>query len=87
MPLERRLRVLAGHAVPVVAHADEGPAAALDLDLDAARARVERVLEQLLHDRGRPLHHLARRDLVDEIVGQARRTAPRPQIHFFFLNQ
>ena len=35
------------------------------------RARVDRVLDQLLDDRCRTLDDLAGRDLVGEIVGQA----------------
>ena len=43
----------------------------LDLDVHGARPRVERVLDQLLHDGRRPLHHLAGGDLVDEVVGKS----------------
>ncbi len=38
--------------------------------LDAARARVEAVLRQLLDDGSRPLDHLARGDLIDELTGK-----------------
>ena len=55
---------------PVVAHADEAAAAALELHFDALRARIERVLHQLLDHGGRPLDHLAGRDLIDEFVGK-----------------
>ena len=40
------------------------------IDVDLRRARVERVLEQLLQRRGRALDDLARGDLIDEVVGQ-----------------
>jgi hypothetical protein len=39
--------------------------------VDAARARVEGVLDELLDDRRGPLHDLPGLDLVDEVVGQA----------------
>ncbi len=39
-------------------------------DLDAGRPRVQAVLDQLLDDRRRALDYLARRDLVDDGVGQ-----------------
>ena len=51
-------------AVAVVLHPDQ-PLAAVGIgDVDPPRAGVERVLDQLLHRRGRALHHLARRDAV-----------------------
>jgi hypothetical protein len=39
--------------------------AGLDRDLDPFRPGVERVLDQFLHRRGRPLDHFARGDAVD----------------------
>ena len=39
----------------------------LHLDLDLGGARVQGVLQQLLHHRGGPLHHLAGGDLVDQL--------------------
>ena len=46
--------------------------APLDLHVDAGRPRVERVLDELLDDRRRPLDHLARGDLVDQDVREDR---------------
>ena len=37
-------------------------------DIDSGRASIERVLDELLHDRRRSLHGLARRDLVRDCV-------------------
>ncbi len=54
------------HAGAVVSDADERTAAGLDLDGDARRPRIERILDELLHGRGRPLDHLAGGDLVDQ---------------------
>ncbi len=56
-------RVLRRHALAVVAHRDQVEPARGEAHLHVARARVERVLDQLLHYRGRPLDHLASRDL------------------------
>ena len=50
------------------------PPAGLDRDLDRFRAGVERVLDQFLDRRRRPLDHLARGDAVD---GQGIETANR----------
>ncbi len=66
--LGRELGVGARHALAVVGHADEALASAFDLDPDLSRLGVERVLDQLLHHRSRPLDHLPGRDLVDEVV-------------------
>jgi len=45
-------------------------AAALDVDLDAVGAGVQAVLHQLLDDRGGPLDHFPRGNLIDELVGK-----------------
>ena len=62
------------HAQPVVDDPDEPAPAGLDRDLDRFRASVERVLDQFLDRRRRPLDHLARGDAVD---GQGIETANR----------
>ena len=56
------------HAEAVVGHADRAAARRrAGPRRPCGAAGVERVLDQLLHHRGRPLHDLARRDLVDEV--------------------
>ena len=65
--LEGQPGVLARHAFPVVANEDARDAAAVHFDFDARRSRVQRVLDQLLDDRGRPFHHLAGRYPVDDL--------------------
>jgi len=55
--------VTAGRSSAVVAYRDQVEPARAEADLHVARARVERVLDQLLHHRARPLDHLAGRDL------------------------
>ena len=84
VPLERHLRVGSTHAVPVVPHPDEADPAVLDLHVDGARPRVERVLHELFHHGGGSLHDLAGRDLVDEVV---REPLDRAHSHFFFRAQ
>ena len=67
--LERQPRILRVHPDPVVLDADEALAAEFHLDGDAMRARVDRVLDELLDDRRRALHHLAGGNLVGELRG------------------
>jgi hypothetical protein len=67
---ERQRQLVAGDAAAVVADRHAAHAAVLDAHLDALRARVDRVLEQLLDHRGGTLDHLAGGDLVDQRAGQ-----------------
>ena len=57
-------QLLRRDAAAVVGDADIGQAAALDLRHDGGRARVDGVLQQLLHDAGGTLHHLAGGDKI-----------------------
>ena len=66
MALDREAEIVPGHPAAIVDDADEPPAARFDHDIDAGRARVERILDEFLDDGGRPLDDLARRDAVDE---------------------
>ena len=67
---ERERQFRAGDATAVVAHPHQGDAAALDVDLDAARTRIEAVFHELLDHGGGPLDYLARGDLIDEFAGE-----------------
>ena len=68
------------HARAVVGDADQALAAAGGHDLDPPRAGVERVLDKLLHDARRALHHLAGGDPVDDMIGEtANRHGARPR--------
>ena len=58
-----RARVLGRHPLAVVFDPHETLPAQLDVDLNAPRAGVDRVFEELLDDRGRPLDHFAGGDL------------------------
>ena len=57
-------------ALAVVGDGDEPDAGIFQLDANVAGAGVERVLDQLLDHRGRPLHDFARRDLVGDLRRQ-----------------
>ena len=70
MALEGQHRVVARHAFAVVLDAQEATAPGLNVHLDAERARVNRVLDEFLGDRGGALDHLARGDLVGDVVGE-----------------
>ena len=65
-----RARSSAPMPEPSSADADQPQAAAGDRDIDAARAGVDRVLDQLLDDAGRSLDDLTRGDAVDEVRRQ-----------------
>ncbi len=68
--LEGQHGVVAHHAATVIGDLDELLAAGFDVHTDAPRARIQRVLQQLLDHRGRALHHLAGGDLVGYIFGE-----------------
>jgi hypothetical protein len=65
---QRKREILLLDAVAVVGHRDATQSAAVELDLDPARPRVDRVLQQFLDRGGRPLDHLAGGDLADQQV-------------------
>ena len=69
--LEREARVDLVHPGAVVGHADARDAAGLDLYTNLRGPRVERVLDELLHDAGGSLDDLAGCDLVGEVVREA----------------
>ena len=70
MALKGQQGIVAHHAAAVVGDANELAPPALDRDHDAARAGVERILQQLLHHRCRPIDDLAGGDLVGHLVGE-----------------
>jgi hypothetical protein len=67
---QRKHQLVAIDAVAVVTHAAQAHAALLDLDLDATRAGIDAVLDQLLQHGSGTLDDLARSDLMDELFGQ-----------------
>ena len=70
MALDRERQIVARHAAAVVAHADQPASPAVGDDLDTRGAGIERVLHELLDHARRTLHHLARRDAVDDAFGE-----------------
>ena len=79
MAKEREPSVVGSHAAAVVGDRDEGRAPVPDLDAHAGGPGVEGIFHQLFHHRGGALHHLARRNLVDQVVGQHAHTGRRNQ--------
>src|SRR6266850_5771719 len=79
--LQRELRVFPIHPRAVVAHADQVLAAILQLDPDRMRAGIERVLDQLLHDRCGALDDLAGCDLIGDIPGEHLHARTREHTH------
>src|ERR1700722_1614888 len=65
MALDRKLKIGPAHALAVVGDADEAAAAAVGEHVDAARSRIERVLDQFLDHARRTLDHLAGGDAID----------------------
>jgi hypothetical protein len=66
--LEGEQGVVAAHALAVVGYANQLAAAAFDLHLDARGAGVQGILQQLLYYGGRTVNHLARSDLIGDLV-------------------
>src|SRR5205085_2137786 len=70
MAREGLRQLLFRYADAVVGHANEPQAATAYLHANIARARVQRVLNQLFDDRDRPLDHLTGGDTLGDILGQ-----------------
>ena len=70
MALDRQRQIGPRHALAVVGDADETAAAAVGEHVDAARAGIERVLDQFLDHARRTLDHLAGGDAVDDGFGK-----------------
>ena len=70
MTLKSQQGIVASHAMAIVGNADQLAPASLDLNANARCFGIQRVLQQLFHHRRGPLHHLARGDLVGNLVGK-----------------
>ena len=71
MTFDGKLRVFWRHPHPVVFHNDQFFPAEVDGDGDAGGTGIERILDELLDDRGWTLHDLAGGNLVREIRRKA----------------
>ena len=54
----------------IIEYPDESCAACLDVHVNGACTRIERILDQFFDEGRLPLDHLARSDLVDECARQ-----------------
>jgi hypothetical protein len=81
MAFKGEQRIVAPHAVAIVDDADELPSASLNINADAGRAGVERVLKQLFDHRSRAVDHLASRNLVGYLVGENMNAAHRVRLN------
>ena len=70
VPRHRQRQFFGRNAAAVVANADQAHPAFFQIDVDTPGAGVERVFDQLLDHRCRPLYDLAGGDLVDQGVGK-----------------
>jgi hypothetical protein len=70
MPGYRDWQLISRDATSIVTHPYQTNATALDIDLDATRASIQAVLDELLDDGRRPLDDLACGDLVNELAGE-----------------
>lgn len=66
MTLNREVEIFGAHAGSIVDDADQGAPAGFNGNIDPPRARIECVLDQFLHDGGRPLDDLARGDAINK---------------------
>jgi len=57
-------QIVRRNATAVVAHSQQLDPALLNVHIDASRARIQTVFQQLLDHRGRALHHLAGGNLI-----------------------
>ena len=70
MSAEARQSVLAHHAFTVVGDANQLASAVLNLDQNTRRTGIQRILDEFLYDRTRPLDNLTGRNLVGQVRRQ-----------------
>ena len=81
MALQGEAGVVAVHPRAVVAHADQYLPAIFQLDAHAARPGIERILDELLDHRCRPLDDFPGGDLVGDLIGENLHPRARHQAH------
>ena len=60
--------IAVAHAAAVVNHLYQRAAGILHYQLNLGGPSVQRILQQLLYGRGRPVHHLAGRNLIGHTI-------------------
>jgi hypothetical protein len=80
--LDGEEQLVAIHAAAVVGNANQRAAAILDRDFDRRSARVERVLDELLYRRRRPLDDFSGGDLVRDRRRENRNARRAADIRF-----
>ncbi len=70
MTRQRQRQILPGDTGTVIPHTDQFCAALLDVDFNARGAGIQRVFQQLLDHRGRPLNDFSGGNLVGEQRGK-----------------
>lgn len=59
-----------GNTVTIIENSNEARSARFDIDINRVSSGIERVLDEFFDERGRPLDHFARSDLIDERTRQ-----------------
>jgi hypothetical protein len=70
MPCQRQADFARVDADPVVPNANQPAAASLEFHLNAPRARVQRIFDELFNHRRGTFDNLAGSDLINEGIGQ-----------------
>ena len=70
MTLKGQQRIIAHHAAAIIGDANQFAAARFHVNANPLGACIERIFQQLLHHRRRPLHHLAGSNLVRHLIGK-----------------
>ena len=70
MALKRQQSVIAQHSAAVIGDPDQPPSAGLNLHAHVGGAGIQRILQQLLYDGRRALHHFTGGDLVGNLIGE-----------------
>ena len=68
MAAQRDGQLFAGNTAAVVFHADQAHAACKQANGNLRRTRIQRVIDQFAHDRGRAFHHLASGNLANQFI-------------------
>jgi hypothetical protein len=70
MAFQAKQRIIPAHSDAIVSNANKTSSTSLNLDSDTTRLRIESIFNQFLHDARRSFDHLARRDLIGDMIGK-----------------